>query len=64
MTNLKTKKSTLKALERAIQVPLTSAEIREQRLSFIMGSLDTDSPMTKAQVQEILAKQEGEKIRK
>jgi hypothetical protein len=26
-----------------------------------MGSIDTDSPMTRAQVQEILAKQEGEK---
>lgn len=64
MTDLKTKESTLRALERATRMPLTSAEIREQRLSFIMGSLDTDSPMTKAQVQNILAKQEGEKIRK
>ena len=61
MTNLKTKESTLLALEKAARIPLTPAEIREQRVSFIMGSIDTDSPMTRAEVQEILAKQEGEK---
>jgi hypothetical protein len=64
MTDLKTKESTLRALEKATRTPITPAEIRDQRLSFIMGSLDTDSPMTRAQVQQILAEQEGEKIRK
>ncbi len=64
MTNLKTKESTLQALERATQVRLTSQDIRQQRVSFIMGSIDTNSPMTRAQVQEILEKQEGEKAGK
>lgn len=64
MTDLKTKESTLQALERAARNPLTQDEIRRQRVSFIMGSLNTDSHVTRAQVQELLAEQEGMKIKK
>jgi hypothetical protein len=61
MTNLKTKESTLKALQRAAKTPATPDALRRQRISFIMGSLNNESHVTRAQVKEILAKQEGEK---
>lgn len=64
MTNLKTKESTLRALEQAKRTPLTPDEIRRQRVSFIMGSLNTDSQVTRAKVQEILDQQEGVKAKK
>lgn len=62
MTDLKTKESTLKSLQRAAQTPSTPEALRRQRISFIMGSLNNESHVTRAQVREILAKQEGEKI--
>jgi len=61
MTNLKTKESTLDALRDAAKVPATPAVLRRQRISFIMGSLNNESSVTRAQIKEILAKQEGEK---
>jgi hypothetical protein len=64
MTNLKTKESTLRALEKAARITLTADDIRHQRVSFIMGSIATDSPMTRAQIQEILAEQDGEKMKR
>jgi hypothetical protein len=59
MTNLRTKESTLRALENASRRTPTQDEIRKQRISFIMGSLNKDSQMTKAKIQEMLAEQEG-----
>jgi hypothetical protein len=64
MTDLKTNESTLQAIQRAILNPLSPEDIRKQRVSFIMGSLNTDSHVTRAQVQNILAEQEGLKVRK
>ncbi len=64
MTNLKTKESTLKALEIAMRTPTTAQEIHHQRISFIMGSLDTKSHMTRAKVEEILDNHEGRKAQK
>lgn len=59
MTNLRTKESTLRALERASREPPTFDELKRQRISFIIGSLDEDSQITRAQIQEVLAEQEG-----
>jgi hypothetical protein len=64
MTNLKTKESTLQALERASRNPPTPEEMKKQRVSFIMGSLNKDSHVTRAKIQEILAEQEGNKPKK
>jgi hypothetical protein len=64
MTNLKTKESTLQALEKASHKTPTSDEIRKQRISFIMGSLNKNSHVTRAKVQELLAEQEGLKSKK
>jgi hypothetical protein len=58
MTNLRTKESTLQALEKASRRAPTPEEIKKQRISFIMGSLNKDSHVTKAQIQQMLAKQE------
>jgi hypothetical protein len=64
MTNLKTRESTLQALEKASRRPPTAEEIKKQRVSFIMGSLNRDSHVTRAQVQDLLAEQEGVKRKK
>ena len=60
MTELKTKASTLRALEDAVRRPLTSEEIEKQRVSFVMGSLDAESSMTREKVERLLAEQRGE----
>lgn len=61
MTDLKTSESLLKALRSsATRVP-TAAELEKQRVSFVMGSLGQNSTATRAQVEEMLAKQEGKK---
>lgn len=64
MTNLRTKESTLQALVRATRRPPSPDEIRKQRISFIMGSLNKDSHVTRAKIQEILEQQEGVKSKK
>jgi hypothetical protein len=59
MTELKTKESTLLALKDAARRPLTSEEVRKQRISFVMGSLDSENSMTREKVEKILAEQRG-----
>lgn len=63
MTDLKTNQSLLKALEQATR-PLTAEERHRQRVSFIMGSLKPESSITRAQIESVLANQEGEKANK
>jgi hypothetical protein len=58
MTNLKTSKSLLDALRESAR-PVTSEELHAQRVSFIMGSVKAESGITREQVQQVLAKQEG-----
>jgi hypothetical protein len=58
MTKLKTSKSLLDALREATR-PVTSEELHAQRVSFIMGSVKAESGITREQVQQVLAKQEG-----
>jgi hypothetical protein len=59
MTELKTKESTLKALEKAAQRQLTPDEIQQQRISFVIGSLDAESSITREKVEKLLAEQQG-----
>jgi hypothetical protein len=49
----------IEALERAARIPLSAEQVERQRLSFIMGSLTKDSPMSKEKVREILAQHLG-----
>jgi hypothetical protein len=59
MGDIKTEAALVEALTKAAQTPLSADEIKQQRVSFIMGSFSADSPITKARVQEILAQQLG-----
>jgi hypothetical protein len=59
MTQIKTKESTLRALREAVRRPRTAEEMQKQRVSFVMGSLDAESPMTREKVEKLLAEQQG-----
>jgi hypothetical protein len=59
---LKTDPKLLAALHRALSIPQSAEDIDQQRLSFVMGSLKSTNGITRAQVQEILAHQEGRKV--
>jgi len=61
MTELKTSESLLDALRKASSRKITSEELHAQRVSFIMGSVKAESGITREQVQQVLAKQEGSK---
>lgn len=58
---LRTDESLLKALREAAISKMTAAELREQRISFILGTLKEDSGVTREKVEQVLAKQHGEK---
>lgn len=59
MTELRTRESLLKALEKAASRRLTPEEVEGQRVSFIMGSLKEESSVTRSRVREVLAEQQG-----
>jgi hypothetical protein len=61
MTELKTKESTLTALKKAARQRLTQDEIQKQRVSFVMGSLDAKSSITREKVERLLSEQRGVK---
>jgi hypothetical protein len=64
MTDLpKTSEALVKALQNATARSLGPEEIEQQRVSFIMGSLSSNSNVTRARVEEVLAEQEGKKAR-
>ena len=62
MTDLKTPEQLLSALRAASSRKPTPEELLKQRISFIMSALSEHSSVTRAQVTEILAHQEGRKI--
>jgi hypothetical protein len=49
----------LEAMEKAAKRKLSSEEIHAQRVSFVLSSLPKDSRVTRAEVERILAEQEG-----
>jgi hypothetical protein len=59
MDELKTDQSLLTALRRASSQRMTPEEARQQRVSFVMGTVKEDSGVTRAKVEEILSQQEG-----
>lgn len=61
-TGLKTSDNLLAKLRAAAGRPLTREELRRQRVSFIYGSLPNDSSITRHQVEEAIAKIEGEPV--
>jgi hypothetical protein len=61
MDRPKTSESLLATLQKASKRVLTAEELKKQRVSFIMGSLKESSTVTRARIQEVLARQEGNK---
>jgi hypothetical protein len=55
-----TEPSLISALKKAASRKLSEEELREQRISFIIGSLDEKSSVTREQVSRVLAEQSGE----
>lgn len=60
MTGPKTPEALLEKLSAATKRILSDQEIREQRISFIMGAVDEDSTITRDQIQKVIQKLEGE----
>ncbi|MGI3900512.1 MAG: hypothetical protein ACRYGP_28415 [Janthinobacterium lividum] len=61
MPELHTDEGLLRALRAASTREMTAEELHKQRVSFIMASVDEDSGITRAQVEQVLARQEGAK---
>jgi hypothetical protein len=61
VTELKTPQSLLDALRKAAEQSQSEDDVKQQRVSFIMGSLSESSDVTHARVREVLARQEGKK---
>ncbi len=59
MTDLQERTALITALKKATTRELSAAELQQQRISFVMGSLKTESGVTRLQVEEVLAKQNG-----
>lgn len=59
MPELHTSKALLDALSAKPTHDLTAAELHRQRVSFILGSVDENSGITRDQVEDVLARQEG-----
>jgi hypothetical protein len=59
LTELKTNSALLEALGKASSKKQTADEVKEQRVSFILGSIDEKSGVTRSRIQEVLAEQQG-----
>ncbi len=59
MTSLTTSDEVLKKISAAAKKSLTEQEIREQRISFVLSSVDDESSITKDQVEKVLQHFEG-----
>ena len=60
-SNLKTHESLLQKIRTASARQLSADELRKQRVSFVIGSLSSESSVTRAQVSEVLEDFEGRK---
>jgi hypothetical protein len=59
VTELKTDPALLNALQKALRHIKTASEAHEQRISFIIGNLSKRPDVTRADVERVLAEQEG-----
>jgi hypothetical protein len=60
MVELKTPPEVLEALHRSATTYLSSRELHDQRVSFIMGMLKESSNITRARVEEVIADRDGQ----
>jgi len=59
LKEIKTSKELLDALVNASSKKQSATEVNEQRVSFIYGSMDHKSGLTRSRIQEILTEQQG-----
>lgn len=59
ISELKTSADLLRALDSAGSRKLSSAEMLAQRVSFVFGSMDSDSNVTREHIREVIVDQEG-----
>ena len=57
--NVKGDPRVLEALEKASARQMTAEERRQQKVSFIVGTMGDDSTITREKVEKILAEQDG-----
>ncbi|MCA3575290.1 MAG: hypothetical protein IOC86_15335 [Aestuariivirga sp.] len=62
MTEVLTDVRVLAKLKEAAGKPMTAEEIQKQRISYIMGTLDTESTLTRDEVERMLLKREGKQL--
>jgi len=60
LSTLKTNADLLSALEKASSRKMTRAELEEQRVSFVVSSMSSDSNITRDRVKQLLSAHEGE----
>lgn len=60
MTEIQTDRSLLEALRKAAGKKLSAEQLRRQKVSFIMGSLNKDSTITREFVEKELRRIDGE----
>ncbi|MDH5324390.1 MAG: hypothetical protein OEZ68_21600 [Gammaproteobacteria bacterium] len=59
ISELKTDGQLLDALKKSSQVKLGPVEILEQRVSFVYGSMSSDSNVTREHIKQVISEQEG-----
>lgn len=59
MTGLRTSEALLDALQKSSSRVLSHERMEQQRLSFVMGSLDDENDMTREQVEQALERQDS-----
>lgn len=59
MVSVKTNESLIQALEKAAKRKPTADELRQQRVSYVYGSVKSSNSLTKARIKDLLAEQLG-----
>jgi len=59
ISELHTNTELLEALQKAASRKLSPAEMLEQRVSFVFGSMDSQSNVTRQHIKQVIAEQEG-----
>jgi hypothetical protein len=62
-SDIKTDPKLLARLKEVAGKPLSAAELRAQRVSFIMGGMSKEAHVTRARVEEILDNREGRRAK-
>lgn len=62
MADIRTDGRLLAKLKETAGKPMTAEEIQKQRVSFVMGTLDTESTLTRGEVERMLLQREGKQL--